>query len=568
MKKIHLNLMVCLLCLLLSNEVLVAGINTTLDQQVQYEETKRKSLETQERMQAPHINLQEARDKMPEARDKMPEAIVLPKETVSFLVKDITIESEAARFKNLAYVVEPYKHHSMGAEGVNLVVRVLTDELMDRGYVTSKVIVPDQDLSGGVLRLQILPGYIKEIKFADNSKMGTWRNAFPTKAGDVLNIRELEQGLEQMKRVPNQNVEMQLVPGEEQGQTTVVLQVSRTKPWSIGVSFDDSGLESTGRLQAGVSAVLYNPTGLNDVLSYNYGKDAEHDDESYGSSNYSAAYSVPYGNYTFSFNKYHSEYKQTIADVVPFRYDGETEGMEFGVQRLLYRDRLRKTQATFKLIRKARHTYLDDEELGVQEQKTIAYQLGLIHRQYWGNTVMDINLYYQKGMPWWQAKPGFSDHLAEMATSRYGLWGVNFNLQTPVKLGKAQGRYRFSLRGQYTTDRLYGSEQFSIGGRYSVRGFDGEMSLAGENGFYIQNELSIPIPKISAEAYIGIDYGQVWGAAAETLVGNKLAGAVLGMRGSFSKNLQYEGFIGVPLYKPEGFKTGHTVLGFSTYMQI
>lgn len=70
------------------------------------------------------------------------------------------------------------------------------------------------------------------------------------------------------------------------------------------------------------------------------------------------------------------------------------------------------------------------------------------------------------------------------------------------------------------------------------------------------------------EPYIGIDYGQVWGPSDIYLLGNKLAGAVFGIRGQIGKNLQYDAFIGAPLYKPEGFKTGKTVLGFSTYMYI
>lgn len=531
-----------------------------IDQIEQQQSAKRQAREERERINAPNVRLTEKNEKI-----EYPE---LPEEKVSFLVKDILVECDIDKFDHLKASVVPYEHHKIGVQGINIVAKVLSDHIIAEGYVTTRVVVPEQDLSSGLLRLKIIPGYIQDIRFEKTETYGTWRNAFPTAKGDVLNIRRLEQGLEQMKRIPNQDADMKLLPGTELGETEIVISIRRTKPWMLGLSVDDSGIKSTGRLQAGISAAVYNPFGLNDVISYNYGKDAEHNDRNYGSDNYSFSYSVPYGDYTFSFTKYRNQYHQTIADIVPFRYDGKTDGMELGVQKLVYRDRTRKTQLTFKVLRKDRHTYLDGEELIVQHQKTTAYQGGILHRQYWGPTTMDLQLYYQKGMPWWGAEPGYSDSCTGMATTRYGLWGANFNMQTPVKLGSTQGRYRFSFRGQYTRDMLYGSDQFSIGGRYSVRGFDGELTLAAENGFYIQNELSIPVKNLNIEPYLGIDYGQVWGPSAEYLLGRKLAGAVCGIRGAIGKNFQYDAFIGRPIYKPEGFKTGKTVLGFSTYMYI
>ncbi len=129
-------------------------------------------------------------------------------------------------------------------------------------------------------------------------------------------------------------------------------------------------------------------------------------------------------------------------------------------------------------------------------------------------------------------------------------------------------RYTYKARGTLTNDVLYGVEQCTIGGRYTERGFDGEQSLAGENGFFIRNELGIPFKKFDLEPYIGVDYGHVWGPSSEYQLGNKLAGAVFGLRGSISKYFQYDAFIGAPLYKPEGFRTAKTALGFIAYMRF
>ena len=50
-----------------------------------------------------------------------------------------------------------------------------------------------------------------------------------------------------MKRVPNQDVDMQIVQGSSTGESDVVISVKRQKPWSLTLSADDSGLKSTGQ---------------------------------------------------------------------------------------------------------------------------------------------------------------------------------------------------------------------------------------------------------------------------------------------------------------------------------
>jgi len=488
------------------------------------------------------------------------------------LIRKIEIECANKKYKAsfnwTNQVLKQYEHHRIGVEGINILAKLLSESIIDKGYVTSRVVIPEQDLSLGTLKFIIIPGTIHDIRFAQDT-WGTWRNAFPAGPGKLLNIRDLEQGLEQMKRVPNQDVTMQLVPGTNPGESDVVIDVKRgDKPWTVGLSIDDSGTESTGRLQATANIALYNPTGLNDIMSYSYTKDAEGNDSAYGTKNYYFSYSLPYKDYTFSVSKYRNRFYQTVPSIVPFLSSGQTDGMEISVQKLLYRDRTRKTQGQFKLIKRKRHSFINDTEIEVQRQETTAYQLGLLHRQYWGSSTIDMLLYYQKGMPWWQAEPGLTDQVEGTATTRYSLYGLNLNIAAPVKLGKVQGRYTFNLRGQYTTDVLYGADQFSIGGRYTVRGFDGEQTLSAENGIIIRNELSVAIPELRLEPYLGLDLGHVWGPSDEYLLGKNLAGAVFGIRGNLLKGLQYDAFIGTPIYKPEGFKTSKTALGFQVYYQF
>ena len=95
-----------------------------------------------------------------------------------------------------------------------------------------------------------------------------------------------------------------------------------------------------------------------------------------------------------------------------------------------------------------------------------------------------------------------------------------------------------------------------------MRGFDGESVLLAERGWLIRNDLGLALGASSQELYLGVDYGEVEGASSEFLIGKRLAGGVIGLRGGY-KGLAYDMFLGQPIAKPTGFKTASTTTGFN-----
>ena len=57
-------------------------------------------------------------------------------------------------------------------------------------------------------------GRLHKIIYGKDSAVIPWKNAFPIKEGDILNIRRLEKGIEQMKRVSSSDVSMKLLPAD------------------------------------------------------------------------------------------------------------------------------------------------------------------------------------------------------------------------------------------------------------------------------------------------------------------------------------------------------------------
>nr|WP_235263482.1 ShlB/FhaC/HecB family hemolysin secretion/activation protein [Nitrincola sp. A-D6] len=156
-------------------------------------------------------------------------------------------------------------------------------------------------------------------------------------------------------------------------------------------------------------------------------------------------------------------------------------------------------------------------------------------------------------------------------TASMRLWLLDASLSAPFHLGSQPWNYHSRLRAQWHQTRLTPQDRFSIGGRYSVRGFDGDRVLSAESGLFLRNEISTQLGVSPYSVYLGLDLGHVSGPSTEQLVGNQLAGAVVGLRsywntGRVQSSLDL--FVGQPVSKPDGFITAKSVFGFSLNTQF
>lgn len=104
-------------------------------------------------------------------------------------------------------------------------------------------------------------------------------------------------------------------------------------------------------------------------------------------------------------------------------------------------------------------------------------------------------------------------------------------------------------------------DKFSIGGRSSVRGFPTSSALAGSQGWFLKNDIAWQHQQSGSQLYVGMDYGEVSEKGEPFLLGDRLVGAVVGVRGSYHR-LGYDFNIGIPLDKPAHFNTDPVVFGF------
>ncbi|WP_434703547.1 ShlB/FhaC/HecB family hemolysin secretion/activation protein [Pseudomonas sp. Z1-12] len=495
------------------------------------------------------------------------------KESPCFAINDIRLIGEASEQFQWALRAanpkdDPAIGRCLGGGGINLTMKRMQNAIIEAGYVTTRVLAEAQDLNSGVLVLTLVPGRIREIRFEEgtSSRANAW-NAMPASPGDLLNLRDIEQALENFKRVPTAEADIKIAPARaadaKPGESDVVIAWSQRFPARVSLSVDNSGSKSTGKYQGNVSLSLDNLLSLNDLFYASVNHDLGGGESGHrGSDGSTLHYSLPFGYWQLGFTSSEYNYEQSVAGAnQTYQYRGESRNNEVRLSRLLYRDAVRKTTAWGSLWTRSSENFIDDTEVGNQKRRMAGWQLGLDHREFIGASILDLGVAYRRGTGAHDALRAPEEDF-DAGTSRSQIITADAQLQVPFQVGDQRLRYIGGWRAQWNRTPLVPQDRFSIGGRYSVRGFDGENILSADRGWTLRNEIGLSLGQTGQELYTGIDYGEVSGQSSEFLIGQRLAGAVVGIRGGY-KSLSYDWSVGTPLKKPDGFETANVTSAFT-----
>lgn len=454
----------------------------------------------------------------------------------------------------------------LGSEGINIVLARVQDAIVARGYVTTRVLAGAQDLASGTLTLTLVPGHVNALRFvAPLPTHASLRNAVPTRAGELLNLRDIEQGLENLQRVPTARADIRIAPsagtGAAPGDSDLLVSWTQQRPLRASLSLDDAGSQATGRLQANATVAWDNPFGWHDLLYANAGRGV-FNGSGKDSANWTAHYDVPLGRWLLGATAGGYDYRQTVAGAFEdYAYRGSGDNAELRVGLLLFRNATARLDLHALGWRRASRNYIDDTEVRVQRRATAGWAIGLDWRQFLGKAVLTAGLDYRRGTGALHALHAPEEVFGE-GTSRMRVLGADARLSAPFRLGRQSLRYLGQWRAQWNHTPLVPQDRFAIGGRYSVRGFDGELSLVGDRGWLLRNEAELALGGGQA-FYLGLDYGHVaGGTAARWQPGHALAGAALGLRGQW-RALAWDGFVAAPVSKPARFPTPPVTTGIS-----
>lgn len=514
----------------------------SLDQQEQRDRAQREARARQAQQDAPDVRLDTP------ASPYRWRQTALPGEAVCHRLDAIILEGDHAEaFAFAQRYLDRYRGRCVGSEGLNLIVRRVSDLVVERGYVTTRIGLLPQASSGGTLKLALAAGTIHAVRMANQGQsVGNWRFALPARPGDLLNLRDIEQAVEQFKRLSSQDVSIDIAPTDEPGASDLVISVARTRPWSAVVSLDDSGAPATGRRQGGLNGTFDNVLGVNDVLNLGVSRSVPRLATA-GTRGWSGYYSVPWGKWTASASLSDYRYQQQVDGFQQsFLSSGKSRTADLALQRMVHRDSRGKTAIEFRLGKRWAHSFIEDVEIASQRRNVTHGEVALVQRQYVGNAQLDLRLAHRRGLTWLGGQGDAKGHRHDDPSFIYAVNTFDVSLAMPFRIGTLPLQWSSEYRLQRSSRPLYGSEFITLGGRYTVRGFNGEQTLAGDRGWYWRNTLSLPWGALPMATYIGLDTGHIGGPGAHGLTRKSLRGTVVGVRGSV-RRLNVDAFLGRPI---------------------
>lgn len=451
----------------------------------------------------------------------------------------------------------PWQDQCLDMSRLQQLTDTVSDWYISRGYITSRAFLTEQNLRSGELHLAILEGRLEKIHM-DGAPQRELKTTFPGLEGNILNLRDIEQGMEQINRTRATPVQIEILPGDKQGWSIVHLTATPEFPLSASVSFDNSGQKSTGTGQINAGLTGNNLLGLADRWFVSGGRSSAFSN-SKDAQNFAAGVSVPYGYTLFDYSYSWNNYLSTIDNNgYRWRSTGDTETHRVNLSHVLFRNGNIKTGISLGLSHRINHNYLDDVLLQSSSRKLTSLLFGLNHTQKIFGGVATFNPTFSRGMPWLEADSDGSKN-GDLPKAQFRKWSLNASFQRPV----AENMWWLSsFYGQWSPDRLYGSERLTLGGESSVRGFK-EQYISGDNGGYWRNELNyllFTLPGIGqVSALAALDGGWLHADRLDPYASGTLWGTAVGLSMA-NRWLSTSLTAGMPLAYPDWLGPDHLTI--------
>lgn len=392
-------------------------------------------------------------------------------------------------------LVAPFINQCVDLNKINQLLKAISNWYFEQGYITSRAYVTAQDLSSGQLLITIIEGSIEAIELSDpDSRINTF-TAFPFNKDKLLNLQDIEQGLDQINRLQSNQSAMDIVPGKLPGSSIIQVKSRTTKPWVASLSRDNSGQRSTGELINGLFLGLDNPLGLNDYSYLNFQKDSTFSNEKSNNS-FSWHWDMPFGYWNMGVDLNYFEYLSMVQSIsTQFETSGTNLSQQLFLSRIIYRDQDSKLKIRSSLERKKSENFIEDVLLDNSRILSIG-TIGLEYDKYISNqSQWKLALNYYRGLRLFDApkdenrelaspKAQFDKFSIRIDYQQFSSFNINETSTIPLLF-----QSKFQL--QHSRDRLFGSEQISLGSLYTVRGYK-DSSISASSGAYWRNSLTLP----------------------------------------------------------------------------
>lgn len=394
------------------------------------------------------------------------------------------------------------------SEILTQIITKITKHYHDSGLVTSQVTIPKQNLQSGILELKVIEGKIEKItydkdRFIEKTQEFT---AFGNIEGETLDINEINQGIYQMNRLQSNRATMKIEPGSKEGQSKILIENKRKFPAQFTIGKDNLGNKFTGVQRTNLSSNFDNLLFLNDNINLSYTTNT-HDDNSHKDlKSFSSSISIPFKKNTFSYSFYRSEFKNVERKTSQnLTTRGASQQSKVSLDRVLLNKGNLRISANSSLTKKSSDTDYSDISLQSLNRELTILNLGFSTSYFFANnTSIYFKPTYIKGLKLLDATQDKNDSKYKAQFDALKFYAV---LSKKFAIPQINKNITLSseMDSQISKDTLYGSEQFAIGGYYSVRGFR-ENYISADSGYYFRNKISFsPGYNLTFEPFY--DYG-------------------------------------------------------------
>ena len=349
-----------------------------------------------------------------------------------------------------------------------------------KGYALASVNVPAQKIKDGNVRLEVIEGNIGKIGFDGNHHYhNDLLQGFITRthSKDIYQSAPLEHDLQTLNALPGLAARAVIQPGADYGTSDVTVKVQED-PIDGYVVVDNYGRKDTGEYRVSASVTLNNPFGVADQLQV-LGTHSTNNGLNYGY----VDYSIPLN---FSGLRFDANYGHAYFRTAPFDISGKNNNLQLS----LIQPWVRTSTDTFITSLGFLHTDGNADFLGVfslSDTKINLLNLGMNYAHIWSNSavtqyVVSLHTNFRQNTAARANRP-----TPDLNRERVRL-EINMQHLQPLPA-------RLQLLGQvdavYSPDPMADTEQFSIGGPTSIRGFP-TSEARGDRGFFAQLTLRRP----------------------------------------------------------------------------
>ena len=424
---------------------------------------------------------------LPEEQERLP---FLPRVFVrEFRLTGNTVFSDA----ELKEITTPFENRELTNEELQEVRQRLTLHYVNRGYINSGAVLPDQKVVDGVIEIQIIEGELARIDVEGNKNFRAeyFMDRLALGAGPPLNVKSLEERLQILLQSPLiDGINARLGPGDRPGEAILKTEVNEALPYDLALVLDNELPPSLGEARFLVRGSYRNLAGRGDVLTgeiaYAEGFDNLGDDVD-------ILYALPI---TARDTTFRVRYEQSKSEVVEEPFDDldiESEAETFGVEILypVFKTANKQFTLGFGVERRSSETFLLGQPFsfspGVQDGESDVAVIRL--SQDWlsrtRNQVIAARSTVSVGID------AFGSTVNDNAPdSEFLAWLGQF--QWARRLNDAGQQLNFRADLQLSDDPLLPLEKFEVGGINSVRGYR-ENQLVRDQGYAVSLEWRTPI---------------------------------------------------------------------------